>query len=503
MIATRLAFGQFLAEIGENMPELVVLDAEMSNSTFTNLFQEKFPNRFVQCFIAEQNMLSTALGLSIGGMVPVCATFAAFLTRCLDQIRMSQYSFPKTNLKIVGSHCGISIGSDGPSQMALEDIAMFGTIHDSIILYPSGETATRALTKLLLDHHGISYLRLTRDEMPDLYGEKFSKLEIMNLTNSKENLNKTEQILENELENQLGNSQIVNLGKSQKSNSKPFLEENSIENSNENVDFNFKIGGSFLFKNSKKSNTNSRIILENSTEKLPKITLIGAGITTHECLKAQEIMQEATGENQTKNGNKTGNQIENKAEIQVVDLYSVKPFDQLTILQTALESQFLISAEDHSPFGGISSIISTFLAGFNIVELKTEIQNWQNNSQNSSEKLEIENLETETLKVKILENEKLTSKFEKNIEGKNGNNSQQLEGILKQIKLNLDSHNLSTFQKIDFNKFLKNLEVDPKWRGIYSLSVGEIPRSGSKEKLLEWAKIDAKGIVEKIEEILG
>ena len=252
--------------------------------------------------------------------------FAAFLTRSFDQIRMSQYSFPKTNLKIAGSHCGISIGTDGPSQMALEDLSLFGSILKSVILYPSTGIATQKLTKQMLTNHGITYLRLTRDETAEIY-----------------------------------------------------------KNEDE-----FPIGG-------------SKTLLENE---LDEITLIGAGITIFECLKAVEIIK-------TKNLKKTKISQKNKKipKIRVIDLYSVKPFDKKTILKAARETKAIIVVEDHFAFGGIFSNLSAFLA--------------------------------------------------------------------------------STPQT--FN---------PNWGGIHSLAVTKIPRSGQKEELFSWAKIDAQAIVDKIEEIL-
>lgn len=166
----RQAFGQELVNIGHRNPNLIVLDAEVGNSTYTNLFEKSFPDRFVQNFIAEQNMLSASLGLSISGKIPVASTFAAFLTRAADQIRMAQYSAPKANLKIVGTHCGVSIGEDGPSQMALEDISMFRCILDSVVVYPSDVTSCQKLLNLIIDHYtAVSYLRVTRGELPQIY----------------------------------------------------------------------------------------------------------------------------------------------------------------------------------------------------------------------------------------------------------------------------------------------------------------------------------------------
>lgn len=173
--STREAYGDTLVKLGEENPNIVVLDAEVSNSTYQNKFAKNFPERFFQMFIAEQSMVSVALGLQKVGFIPFLSTFAAFFTRAFDQIRMAQYS--KANLKIVGSHAGVSIGQDGPSQMGLEDIAMFRSILDSVIFYPSDSVSTKKLTKLMADIPGIVYMRTTRGKTPVIYNEK-EKFEI-------------------------------------------------------------------------------------------------------------------------------------------------------------------------------------------------------------------------------------------------------------------------------------------------------------------------------------
>jgi transketolase len=133
-VATREAFGQAMKRLGETFPTLVSLDGEVSNSTKAETFAKAYPDRFFEMFIAEQNMVGVATGLALRGKLPVVSSFAAFLTRAFDQIRMSVYS--GANLKLVGSHCGVSIGQDGPSQMGLEDIAMFRTVFGSVVVYP-------------------------------------------------------------------------------------------------------------------------------------------------------------------------------------------------------------------------------------------------------------------------------------------------------------------------------------------------------------------------------
>jgi transketolase len=167
MVATRKAFGSALRRLGSQDPRIVVLDADVGNSTYADVFREAYPDRFYQTYIAEQNMVGMALGLSRRGKIPVVATFAAFLTRAFDQIRMSQYS--QANIKFVGSHGGVYIGQDGPSQMGLEDVAMFRTIRDGVVLCPCDAASTEQLLERALQHEGIVYLRTTREAVPVVY----------------------------------------------------------------------------------------------------------------------------------------------------------------------------------------------------------------------------------------------------------------------------------------------------------------------------------------------
>ena len=166
-IATRKAYGSALVRIFQKFPNMVVLDAEVSNSTFAEKFKEAYPERFFEMFIAEQNMVGAALGFSRRGKIPFVSTFAAFFTRAFDQIRMSQYS--DANIKFVGSHAGVSIGEDGASQMGLEDIAMFRTLLRSVVLYPSDAVSTEALVEEAAKHEGMVYIRTTRQDTPILY----------------------------------------------------------------------------------------------------------------------------------------------------------------------------------------------------------------------------------------------------------------------------------------------------------------------------------------------
>lgn len=167
LVATRKAYGNGLVNLGKVNNEVVVLDAETSNSTYAETFKKTFPHRFFEMFIAEQNMISVGLGLSKMGYIPFVSSFAAFLTRGFDQIRMSQYSNP--NLKIVGSHAGVSIGEDGPSQMGLEDLAMMRSILNSVVLYPADAVSTEKLVFEAAKYNGLVYLRTTRKETPVIY----------------------------------------------------------------------------------------------------------------------------------------------------------------------------------------------------------------------------------------------------------------------------------------------------------------------------------------------
>jgi transketolase len=169
-VATRKAYGNALVRIYPQFRDMVSLDGEVSNSTYAKIFKEAYPERFFEMYIAEQNMIGTALGLSCRGKIPFVSTFAAFFSRAFDQIRMSQYSDP--NIKFVGSHAGVSIGEDGPSQMGLEDIAMFRTISNSVIFYPSDAISTEKLIEEAAKHYGIVYIRTTRKETCILYNQE-------------------------------------------------------------------------------------------------------------------------------------------------------------------------------------------------------------------------------------------------------------------------------------------------------------------------------------------
>jgi transketolase len=167
-VATRKAFGDALERLGGTLPQLVVLDGDVKNSTYTEQFAKAFPKRFFQGYIAEQNLAGTALGLASCGKIPVFATFAAFLSRAYDFIRMAGHSQPP-HLVFCGSHAGVSIGEDGPSQMGLEDLAMFRALPGSTVLYPADAVSAARLTERAVATPGIVYLRTTRPGTPVIY----------------------------------------------------------------------------------------------------------------------------------------------------------------------------------------------------------------------------------------------------------------------------------------------------------------------------------------------
>lgn len=165
--STRQAYGDALAALGSALPDLVALDGEVSNSTKTEEFKNAHPNRFFEMFIAEQHLVAGAAGVAVMGKRVVASTFAAFLSRAYDQIRMAAVS--GVTLHLVGSHAGVSIGQDGPSQMGLEDISMLRSVFGSTVLYPCDANQTVHLTRAMLDLPGITYLRTTREKTPVIY----------------------------------------------------------------------------------------------------------------------------------------------------------------------------------------------------------------------------------------------------------------------------------------------------------------------------------------------
>ena len=256
-LATRKAYGRALARLYPAFPDIVALDGEVSNSTYSETFEKDYPQRFFEMFIAEQNMAGAACGLAARGKIPFVSTFAAFQSRAFDQIRMSQYSV--ANIKFCGSHSGVAIGQDGPSQMGLEDIAMFRTLSDSVVFYPSDAVSTEKLVEEAARHHGLVYIRTTRNTTPIIYA----------------------------------------------------------------VDEEFRIGGCKVLKRSDGD----------------RATIVAAGITLHEALKAQvELEREGIA-------------------ARVIDLYSIKPLDVETLRAAAEETGVIITVEDHYPAGGIGEAV--------------------------------------------------------------------------------------------------------------------------------------------------
>ena len=260
--ATRKAFGDALLSLGRANGKVVALDGEVGNSTYTEEFADALPDRFFQVYIAEQQMVASAVGFQVRGWKPFAATFAAFLSRAYDFVRMSAIS--RANYALAGSHAGVSIGEDGPSQMALEDIAAFRAVHGSTVLYPSDANQAAALVPLMADLDGVVYMRTTREKTPILYqpGEEF------------------------------------------------------------------RVGG-------------SRVVRETDDD---AVTLVGAGITLHEALKAADEL------------------VAEGINARVIDLYCVKPIDAETLKRAARDTGALITVEDHWAEGGIGDAVLSALA---------------------------------------------------------------------------------------------------------------------------------------------
>jgi transketolase len=261
-VATRGAYGDALAWLGSIDEKVVALDGEVGNSTYAERFAAKHPDRFFEMYIAEQQMVASAVGLQTRGWKPFASSFGAFLSRAYDFVRMGAIS--AADLKLCGSHVGVSIGPDGPSQMALEDIASLRAVYGSVVLYPSDPNQTVVLLDAMREHHGISYMRTTREKTPVIYG----------------------------------------------------------------ADQSFEIGGSEVVRSSEDD----------------AITLIAAGITLHESLKAADAL------------------AEKGIVARVIDLYSVKPVDAETVLAAANETGALITVEDHWAEGGIGETVAGVLA---------------------------------------------------------------------------------------------------------------------------------------------
>jgi transketolase len=268
-VATRKAYGDALTALGARR-DVVAMDGEVSNSTFADEFAKAYPERFFEMYIAEQQLVAAAVGFGVRGYRPFASTFAAFFTRAYDFIRMAAIS--QASICLAGSHAGVEIGADGPSQMALEDLAMLRAVHGSTVLYPSDATSAAALVQAMADLDGISYMRTTRGAYPVLY--------------------------------EAGES--------------------------------FPVGGCKVLRSSGKD----------------QVTLVGAGVTLHECLAAaDQLAQEGIS-------------------ARVIDLYSVKPVDTATLAEAAsVTGGCLVLAEDHHPEGGLGSAVVDALVGTGRIDL--------------------------------------------------------------------------------------------------------------------------------------
>jgi transketolase len=168
LVATRRAYGDALAALGSIRGDVVALDGEVSNSTYAEIFRDAHPDRYFEMYIAEQQMVAAAVGIQVRKWVPFASTFAAFFSRAYDFIRMAAIS--QADIRLCGSHAGVSIGEDGPSQMALEDLAMIRAVHGSTVLYPCDANQTAKLVDEMADRDGIVYMRTTRAATPVVYG---------------------------------------------------------------------------------------------------------------------------------------------------------------------------------------------------------------------------------------------------------------------------------------------------------------------------------------------
>ncbi len=171
-LATREAFGQTLAELGRENPNIVVCDADLSKSTYTNLFAKEFPDRFFECGIAEANMVAIGSGLASSGKIPFVSSFSCFvLNKGFEQLRVTA-AFPNVNLKVVGTHSGISIGEDGPSQMSIEDLSLACSLPGFIVLSPADEIAMKALVRAAAAHVGPVFIRAGRLKVPIVHSKE-------------------------------------------------------------------------------------------------------------------------------------------------------------------------------------------------------------------------------------------------------------------------------------------------------------------------------------------
>jgi transketolase len=257
-LATRKAYGEALRALGAANPDVLAVDGEVSNSTHAEDFGKAYPDRFFEQYIAEQQLVATAVGMSVRHKIAFASTFAAFFSRAYDFVRMAAIS--RANIRLVGSHAGVSIGEDGPSQMALEDLAMMRAVYGSTVLYPSDANQTAQLVAQMAEHNGIVYMRTTREKTPILYSP----------------------------------------------------------------DETFAVGG-------------SKVVYQSSKD---EATIVAAGITLHEALKAYTQLKEQG------------------ITVRVIDAYSVKPIDAETLFAAAQEAgNKILTVEDHWPEGGLGEAV--------------------------------------------------------------------------------------------------------------------------------------------------
>ena len=256
-VATRTAYGQALAALGSARGDVVALDGEVADSTRAEMFAKEHPERFFEFYIAEQQMLAAAVGMASRGWNPFASTFAAFLTRAYDFARMA--AIGRANIKLSGSHAGVAIGQDGPSQMGLEDLAAFRAMHGSTVLYPCDANQTAALVAAMADRDGVCYLRTTRGNLPVIYRARDE----------------------------------------------------------------FPVGGSKVLRCTDHD----------------QVTIVAAGVTVHEALKAAERLGELL------------------ISARVIDLYSVKPVDSATLHEAAETTGCFVTVEDHWPEGGLGDVV--------------------------------------------------------------------------------------------------------------------------------------------------
>jgi transketolase len=170
--ATRLSFGEELVELGATHPDMVVFDADLSKSTQTWMFAEKYPQRFFEMGIQEHNMIGAAAGMALSGKKPFICSFSTFVVGRFEVIRMS-IGYSQANVTVVGTHCGVGIGEDGYSQMALEDIALMRTLPNMAIIQPADDREAKAATRFLADYNQPAFFRLTRQGLPDIHGDDY------------------------------------------------------------------------------------------------------------------------------------------------------------------------------------------------------------------------------------------------------------------------------------------------------------------------------------------